>query len=205
MLATNTSELVPLPKGATLHIGAQGEVTNTSQEVEEDVYLTVVSFVTCSLNRTYVNSSYNVPDNYFRSSPTSNYYYHWSVSTITEEVLIGKRTTKTETIYEYLPYAEGESITVKSTTVTSYSYNYQGGFVEKPLEYTVDLNGYFNSLTDLRAANEDLADFINSENESNKYYVDTTTPTTTQTYTQNFTSTYYYITYHDSTAESTDE
>ena len=94
---------------------------------------------------------------------------------------------------------------LKTTAVTSYSCDYEGGFVDKDITYAIDLNGYFTSFEELAAEYPDLANYAYTGNTSDKYYVDTTTPTKTTTESRSYTDTYYYITYQNTSAESTSE
>lgn len=202
---TGANELIALSKDATLHIGTSVAITNSILENTTDMYLTYTSHITYSLSLDYLYSNEDIPDNYFQVSEGSRYYYHWDIYKVTDQALLGKRTEKTECTSSYLPYGDGESIMVKTTAVTSYLYDYNGGFVEKDITYDVDLNGYFTTFEELAIAYPDLAKYAYTGNTSDKYYVDTNTPTRTTTESRSYTDTYYYITYQNTSAESTFE
>ena len=198
------SELIALPKNATLHVGYSKTFKNTVDETSSAVYLDYVKNITYSLKRTYYYYD-DVPENYFKVNGRDNYYYYWEKSVTTEQALLGNRTARTETVYSYLPYGDGESIMVKTTTVTTYSFDYEGGFIDKNIEYYTDLNGYFYSFDALKTEYPDLAAAAYTGNLSDKYYVDTKVRSVTETKKDEFSNTYYYITYQDESAESTVE
>lgn len=199
-----TNALVKLPKDATLHIGTGETFVNYFDESQEEVYLTYVSHITYKLNRTRMYySSDNIPNNYVPTYEGSRYYYYWTIEKETTQELLGKRTITSEITYSYLPYADGECVMVKKTTVASYSYNYQGGFVDKAISYTIDLNGYFNNYEEMAAAYPDLGALAYIGNTSDRYYVDTTPLSRTTTSKDEFSNTYYYITYYNSDLEQT--
>ena len=199
---SGANELIELSKDATLHIGSNTFVNSVDEDVT-DMYLTYTSNVTYILNRVYRSSSTNIPDGHIQAGEGSRYYYYWTTSTTTEQALLGKRTEKTTYTHSYLPYADGESVIVKTTAVKSYEYNYQGGFIDKEFTYTFDLNGYFESYEAMAATYPELAQLAYTGNTSDKYYVDTITPTSTTSDTEVFNNTYYYISYHDTKAEAT--
>jgi len=189
------NEFIPLGNGESLNIGLNESYTNWTDEETVEVYMDYVAYVTYSLNRVYW-PSYNgpVPDNYFLASTGSSYYFYWSVETVEETQLLGNKTAKTEYTYSYLPYNEDNSIVVRTNAVTTYSYDYQGGFIEKEIEYIIDLNGYFISFDEVKESYPELANAAYTGNTSDKYYVKIDNSKDVYTDTNNFTNTYYYIT-----------
>lgn len=196
--------LMELPKNATLFIGAGKRITNTVTERSVEQYLSCVSTVKYSLVRKYKYSG-SIPEYTVPVYEGSNYYYYWEVETIEEDVYLGKCNIKTETTYKYLPYADGESILLNTTYVTSYSYDYVSGFREHNISYEIDLNGYFATFEELKAFNQDLALYAYTGDTSNKYFVDAKAYTRTSTESNNYDNTYYYITYYNSESEATAE
>ena len=187
-----TNELIALPKDATLTVGTKTFVNNT-KATETDVYLTYTQTVIYRLNMSYY--SQNAPEGYFPVSEGSYAYYYWQKQTITQEQLMGKQVIVTDTTYEYLPYSGGESIMVKTNIKQSHMFDFEGGFIEKPIEYQIDLNGYFTSVEQATASHPDLMAAANTGNIADKYYVDTVIPQTQTSSTSTFDNTYYYITY----------
>lgn len=187
------NELTDLLKGETLHVGNRTFV-NSIDSQNYEAYINCVSTIVYSLNRTYHSPYVSVPNGYVRVSENSNYYYYWTSTTFTDEVYIGDYTVETRTMYSYLPYADGESVMVKTTTETSYIYDYEGGFLSRNIEYQYDFNGYFTSYREMMEEYPELADFAYAGNTSDKYYVDANTPATITTSKSTYENTYYYIT-----------
>ena len=91
-----------------------------------------------------------------------------------------------------MPYGEKNNINVRLTRTTETTYDYEGGFISKDFDYTVDVGYYFDSWSELRMLCPDLAKHINTTG-TKKYYVDVTTPTSVSYNTDSFTETYYYF------------
>lgn len=190
-----TNKFIVLGAGETLNIGTTMSVTNSVTETTEEYYLDYVSAVTYTLHREYWSSYYGtVPEGYYRESETSNYYLYWEKDVITSSAYMGNVTQKKECTYQYIPYAQSESIAVKRIVATSYSYDFAGGFIEKEILYNIDLNGYYESMEELERLHPDFAKMAYTGNTSDRYYVDTTIPKEIVVSEQSYSNTYYYIT-----------
>ena len=119
------------------------------------------------------------------------YYYYWTTSNQTETQELGKQTTKKTYIYEYLPYKENENVAVKTNVLTKVSFDYEGGWIEKNVDVTTILNGYFDSFEALKLACPQIAELIDTK-PTRKYYVDVTVPDNLVS-SEEFYDSYYYI------------
>lgn len=182
--SSSSNRLVFLDDNEVLNVGNRSFM-NYEDENETIQTLTYVNSVTYTLNRSYYeNSSDSV---YY-----GGYYYYWTTANSSETLTLGKATTKTVYTYAYLPYGENEKILVKSTVATKTSYDYDGGWIEKPVAVETVLNGYFTSFTKLASACPELAQKVNEAATAKKYYIDVSTPDTISS-SENFYDTYFYI------------
>lgn len=180
----NANEFTDLKQNETLYVG-DNTFVNVVNEVTTKEYLTYVANYEYVLRR----SSYSNSDSIY----INNYYYYWSITETTDEAYLGEKTTKSTITHSYLTYGENEcDIAVKTIYTTSVDYDYDGGMQEKDFAYSVNLNGYFASLDELKTASTELASKINVSGKK-KYYVDTTTPELKDVNVENYTSTYYYV------------
>ncbi len=172
--------------GKTLFVGSSASFTDVTDSIQTKAYLTYEVAVTYTLRRSSYGSNYD-------SVQVGSYYYYWETDTVTQEQQLGNRTTKTTVKHKYLPFgAEPENVMVKTTTVTEVSFDFAGGFVEKPRTVTINLNGYFASFDALKTASEELAARIDTS-ETKKYFVDTHIPVDIRTTENSYKSTYYYF------------
>ena len=179
------NKFTALGDGEVLTIGESGaQFVNREKESVTIQTLSYTQSVTYTLRRSYYSSS---QDEVLYNS----YYYSWTTNTQTETQELGKKTTKTIYTYEYLPYKEDESVAVKTNILTKVSFDYDGGWIEKPVEVTINLSGYFESFNTLKSACPQLAELIDTK-PTQKYYVDVTIPDSI-TSSETFYNSYYYI------------
>lgn len=180
-------EFVELGADKVLVIGNTGErFMNHISENETVSTLTYALSVTHTLHRS--SYSYSTNGSYVQHD---GYYYYWDTETQYETEELGKKTTKNTFTYSYLPYGDDENIAVKTTVLTEVSYDYSGGWIEKNVNVSTDLNGYFSSFAILKAACPELAEMIDVST-TRKYYVDVTTPKSIYN-DETYYNTYYYI------------
>lgn len=179
---------IPLEHEQTLNVGGQNVYVNNERETVTEEYLTYLVSATYSLRRTSLILDSNTPYVSYEGD-----YYYWVSDFVYDEELLGEKKVVTSNTYEYLPYGEAHShISVRQTQKVETTYDYEGGFVTKPFEYTVQLSYDFNSFTDLEEKCPELARLIDTTG-SKKYYVDVTTPTTVKYNTSSYTDTYFYL------------
>ena len=180
-----SNEFIALDKDEVLVIGNdQKSFMNYEDETEEISTLNYTLSVTYTLQR-YSYQRYG-DEVYYK-----NYYYRWNTETCQETEMLGTKTVKQSYTYSYLPYGEDEKIVVKATVSTNTSYDYEGGWVEKPVEVIINLNGYFSDISAIQTNCPELAEIISLES-TRKYYIDTTTPDEISS-SKEFYNTYYYI------------
>lgn len=187
---TNVTEInrfIPLENDLTLYVGANGVFTNYEIENKTEEYLTYLSSVTYTLRRSSYSYGEDIPFVEYEG-----YYYYWETDNIYEEIMLGEKTVKNTYEYAYMPYGEKNNINVRLTRTTETTYDYEGGFISKDFDYTVDVGYYFDSWNELRMLCPELAKRINTTG-TKKYYVDVTTPTSISYNTESFTETYYYF------------
>ncbi len=175
---------VALNDNQTLVVG-NSKYYNTTEEVTTTDSYTYIVETTFTLRR----SSYRY-DDYVEYN---GYYYYWDTEDVTATATLGKSTLKNTTKYYYLTYgADKENIRVKKVTETSKSYDYQGGFRTHNRTINYNLNGYFDSISNLEIVCPELLAKIDNV-ETKKYYVDTTTPNRISTNYYGGSDTYYYF------------
>ena len=187
---TNPSEInryIPLDNDVTLYVGSNKTYTNYEVESITPEYLNQLVSVTYTLRRSSYANGYDIPYVEYE-----NYYYYWNTENTHEEILLGSKTVKTTCRYEYMPFGEANNINIRTIRTTETTYDYEGGFVTKDFDYTVDVGYYFDSWEDLQEKCPDLAKQINTSG-SKKYYVDVTSPNTVTYDTYTATDTYYYF------------
>ena len=178
------NKFIELKNNETLYIGeTQEQFMNYENVVETVETLTYPIAVTYTLQR----SSVETPN----SVSYKNQYYYWEEVAQTTTQTLGKSTETTTYKFSYLPYGENENVAIKATVYTSVSYDYEGGWIEKDVAVTCNLNGFFASTSTLQQACPALAEKINLRT-TRQYYVDTTTPDNIWT-EQEFYDSYYYI------------
>ena len=182
--SSSSNHLIALADNEVLNVG-NNSFMNYEDETETVQTLTVTLSVTYTLNRSYYES-------YSDAVYYNGYYYYWTIENTTETQTLGKATTKNVYTYSYLPYGENEKVLVKTTTARQTTYDYEGGWVEKPITVDTNLNGYFASFSKLESDCPDLAKTVKEAPTSKKYYVDVTTPDST-TSSKNFYDTYFYV------------
>jgi hypothetical protein len=185
--ATEINHFTPLGNDMTLYVGANGVFTNYEIENKTEEYLSYLSSVTYTLRRSSYRYSEEIPYVEY-----DGYYYYWETDNIYEEIMLGEKTVKNTYEYAYMPYGEKNNINVRLTRTTETTYDYEGGFISKDFDYTVDVGYYFDSWNELRMLCPELAKRINTTG-TKKYYVDVTTPTSISYNTESFTETYYYF------------
>ena len=179
------NQLIRLNNDEVLIVGNNVGIFKNYVDTNELIqYINYTVSVTHKLNRSTYSSNTN-------SVLFGGYYYYWSTTETEETETLGTATIKTTYTYEYLPYSENEQILVKTIVKTEYSYPYEGGWIEKPVEVFINLNGYFSDFADLQSKCPELAQKIDT-NQTRKYYVDTSTPATI-TSSERFYDNYFYI------------
>ncbi len=195
--AAEINRFTAMENDVTLYVGANAVFTNYEIENKTEQYLTYLISVTYTLRRTSYNFSEEIP-----SVEYDGYYYYWETDDVYEEILLGERTVKNTYEYAYMPYGDKNNISVRMIRTTETTYDYEGGFISKDFDYTVDVGHYFDSWSELRMLCPELAKLVNTTG-TKKYYVDVTTPTTTSYNTESFTDTYYY--FENNVAAESDE
>lgn len=178
------NKFIPLEDDQTLCVGSY-IFMNYENKTTSTTYLTFTKKITYRLVSSYYSNG-------TQSVEYNGRYYYWEKSETTDEEILGNKTVKTTVLYSYLPYTNAENIAVKSTQITSTSFDYAGGFVTKPYDLSIDFSNYFSSAEDLKNALPDLYNQLPAKAEKT-YYIDVTVVPTTQTSTQTYTSTYYYF------------
>ena len=121
----------------------------------------------------------------------NNYYYYWNNESYRETAVIGEYTTTTTKTYSYLKYGIDENIAVQTKTEILTKYGYDAGFRTFDRSYSLNLNGYFTSETDLANKCPDLLARIDTRSKV-QIYVSATEKRTVSTSSTLYT-TYYYI------------
>lgn len=181
----NFREYKELPKDKVLVLANGDRMANNTTTVISQSYLTKA----VSRNYTLLRSSFKTGA--VGEVQYQNYWYRINVTQVTDQELLGKQTVTVNTSYAYLIYTEDESLSVKTTIVTSTSFDYKGGWVEREYEKIVNLNDYFATETELYSAIPEFRSQIDSDN-IEKYYLDITVPTTTETNYQQINTFYYF-------------
>jgi uncharacterized protein YcfL len=158
---------------------------NNTTMVESESYLTKVIARTYTLYRSFNQTGATGEVQY------QNYWYRINVIQTTDQELLGKQIITVDTYYAYLIYTENESLSVKKTTVTQTSFDYNGGWIEREYQKVINLNSYFANEAALSSAIPELATQIDSDN-IEKYYVDITSPTITAVTYQQINTFYYF-------------
>ena len=185
--SSGANKFIELKDSEHIKVGSVKQPFMNYESRDESIgTLTYVVSATYTLRRT--TSSYSLPALYVSYE---GYYYYWESDVRNDTIELGTITTTKLTKYSYLPYSENENVIIKKTQTTKTSYDYSGGWIEKPASVTINLSGYFNNFADLREECPALASLIDAT-ENRKYYVDTYTPEQIQS-TEQFYDSYYYI------------
>ncbi len=161
---------------------------NTVNEVEAITTLTYTESIVYTLNRAY--SSYSVPTQ--DHVEYDGYYYYWTADYNSVEETVGTKTTTTTTIYSYLPFDQNKSIAVKADVHITTKFDYEGGWITKPIDVTYNFNGYFTDLGSIKEASLELYNLVDHATEK-RYYIDTTSGIETKASFTNSYDGYYYF------------
>lgn len=178
-------EYVKLPTDKILVTGSGERLANTTSTFSTQSYITKIVSMTYTLQRSYYQSGVQNEFQY------GDYWYRLNISQVTDQELLGTQTIKTDTSYEYLIYTENEALSIKKTTVTSTSFDYEGGWIEREYIKNVELNGYFLNQAELFDAIPQFKAMIGTKN-TQKYYIDVTVPVTTNVTYNNVNDFYYF-------------
>ena len=160
---------------------------NTEVTTETVSTLEYVTSATYTLKRT--SSYYSLSGSYVYYN---DYYYYWDSNIQTETVELGTKTTTRTINYSYIPYQEDRGVLIIQKTAYKTSYDYSGGWIEKDVDVTVNVNrGYFKSFEELTNLCPELAALIDVST-PRKYYIDVTTPDSI-TYEEQLYDSFYYV------------
>lgn len=180
----NYTKFTTLEQNQTLNIGTTLSFKNNQSSKTENYYLEYLNKVTFVLCR----SSYQIGT---ESVLYDGYYYYWDYETEFDNELVGTQTTTVTTTYSYLIYGENEHITVKSTTETAVTNDFNTKMISKAFTTEYQLFGYFASITELATACPELVKQLPTTT-TIKHLIPT--PETTYSYTEDtYRNTYFYF------------
>ena len=183
---SETNKLISLKKDESLHIGEYKVFKNYESTITEDVYISCVAHVSFNLQR-----SETEPDNK-AFVKYDGYYYYWTEGQNHKQVKLGTKTTTTKYVYSYLPLGkEPTDVMVKTTCEATISYDYKAEVIEVPYEYSLYLNGYFWSASELKTKCPELYDLLGDG--TKEYYAATGVEHTVYETSQTYNGTYYYV------------
>ena len=181
--AAKGNSFIELKDNEVLYIGNGNYYRNS---VVEDLTETSIYY---NIQTDYVlhRSSFNTSGSVYYNG----YYYYWTSTSFDDTYIVGYKKTTITTIYSYLKYGQQENIVVRTKTKREVTYDYYSGMHTFRRDWSANLNGYFDTIIDMRDLCPDLYLLINTS-DYQKIYV---SATETKTYSSsNYTyNTYFYI------------